>query len=133
MSMHIYPQTGTFANPETHPLHGFVPLWPAVFWLLVRFLTCLAIDCFGNKIFYTCPNLRQPSCSQRYAIACFGTYLIHAQTCDNPVITLVFTVLHNGKLQVSTYFSHLQTCDNVRVYSATQWTASVHILHMPNL
>ena len=29
-----------------------------------------------------------------------------------------------------TYFTHAQTCDNVRVKSATQWTASVHTLHM---
>ena len=31
---------------------------------------------------------------------------------------------------VGTYFTHVQTCDNVRVPSATQWTASVHTLHM---
>ena len=30
-----------------------------------------------------------------------------------------------------TYLTHGQTCDNVRVQSATQWTASVHTLHMP--
>ena len=30
-----------------------------------------------------------------------------------------------------TYFTHAQTCDYVRVQSATQWTASVHTLHMP--
>ena len=30
-----------------------------------------------------------------------------------------------------TYFTHAQTGDNVRVQSATQWTASVHTLHMP--
>ena len=30
-----------------------------------------------------------------------------------------------------TYFTHAQTCDNFRVQSATQWTASVHTLHMP--
>ena len=29
-----------------------------------------------------------------------------------------------------TYFTHVQTCDNVRVQSATEWTASVHTLHM---
>ena len=29
-----------------------------------------------------------------------------------------------------TYFTHVQTCDNVRVQNATQWTASVHNLHM---
>ena len=30
-----------------------------------------------------------------------------------------------------TYFTHAQSCDNVRVPSATEWTASVHTLHMP--
>ena len=29
-----------------------------------------------------------------------------------------------------TYSTHVQTCDHVRVQSATQWTASVHTLHM---
>ena len=29
------------------------------------------------------------------------------------------------------YFTHAQSCDNVRVHSATEWTASVHTLHMP--
>ena len=29
-----------------------------------------------------------------------------------------------------TFFTHAQTRDNVRVKSATQWTASVHPLHM---
>ena len=30
-----------------------------------------------------------------------------------------------------TYFTHAQTCYVTRVQSATQWTASVHTLHMP--
>ena len=30
-----------------------------------------------------------------------------------------------------TYVTHAQSCDNVRVQSATEWTASVHTLHMP--
>ena len=30
-----------------------------------------------------------------------------------------------------TYFTHAQSCDNVRVKTATEWTASVHTLHMP--
>ena len=46
---------------------------------------------------------------------CFRTYFTHAQTCVN----------------FGTYFTHAQACDNVRVKSATQWTASVHTLHMP--
>ena len=30
-----------------------------------------------------------------------------------------------------TYFTHARTCDDIRVQGATQWTASVHTLHMP--
>ena len=30
-----------------------------------------------------------------------------------------------------TYLKHAQSCDNVRVHSATEWTASVHTLRMP--
>ena len=58
------------------------------------------MDCFGTYL-YTCPNLWQHSCSKCYAMDCFSTYL-----------------------------THVQTCDNVRVQSATQWTVSVHTLHM---
>ena len=43
---------------------------------------------------------------------CFGTYFTHVQTCDN---VRVQSAIGN---------------DNVRVQSATQWTASVHTLHM---
>ena len=33
-----------------------------------------------------------------------------------------------------TYFTHVQTCNVTRVQSATEWTASVHTLHIcPNL
>ena len=52
-------------------------------------------------ILYTCPNLWCNSCSKCYAMDRFGTYSTHAQTCD---VT--------------------------RVQSATQWTASVHTLHI---
>ena len=52
-------------------------------------------------ILYTCPNLWCNSCSKCYGMDCFGTY-----------------------------FTHVQTCDVTRVQSATEWTASVHTLHM---
>ena len=54
-----------------------------------------------GHIIYTCPNLWLRSCSKCYGMDCFGTY-----------------------------FTHVQTCDYVRVQSATEWTASVHTLHM---
>ena len=41
------------------------------------------------------------TCSKRCAMDCFGTY-----------------------------FTHVQTCNVTRVQSATEWTASVHSLHM---
>ena len=41
------------------------------------------------------------TCSKRCAMDCFGTY-----------------------------FTHVQTCNVTRVQSATEWTASVHTLHM---
>ena len=41
------------------------------------------------------------TCSKRCAVDCFGTY-----------------------------FTHVQTCNVTRVQSATEWTASVHTLHM---
>ena len=47
---------------------------------------------------------------------------------SKPVITFVFKVLCNGLLRYILY-----TCpnrDKVHVQSATQWTASVHTLHM---
>ena len=80
---------------------------------------------------------------------CFGTYLTHAQRCDNnvrvhsatqwtasvhtlhmpkAVITFMFKVLQDC---FGTYFTHAQSCDNVHVQSATDWAASVHTLHMP--
>ena len=40
MCIYIYihvPATQTIADPETHPLRGFVPFWPAVFSLLDLF------------------------------------------------------------------------------------------------
>ena len=32
---------------------------------------------------------------------------------------------------LGTYFTHAQTCNVTRVQSTTEWTASVHTLHMP--
>ena len=84
---------------------------------------------------------------------CFGAYFRHAY---NAVIKFVFKLLRNGLLRCilytclynavitfrscskcygmdcfGTFFTHAQSCDNVRVQSATEWSASVHTLHMP--
>ena len=42
-----------------------------------------------------------------------------------------FCIFQNDGMDCfGTYFTHAQSCDNVRVQSATEWTASVHTLHM---
>ena len=57
---------------------------------------------------------------------CFGTYFTHAQTCD------YVRVQSATQWTASVHIFHMpKTCDDVRVQSATQWTASVHTLHMP--
>ena len=56
---------------------------------------------------------------------CFGTYLTHAQSCDNVRV-------HSAtEWTASVHTLHAQSCDNVRVQSATDWAASVHTLRMP--
>ena len=103
-------------NGDVRTLSMLVPLgilfhvfasWPktavvfCVFFLL-RFVLKALRNELHRYILYTCPNLWCNPCSKCYAMNCFGTY-----------------------------FSHAQTCDVTRVQSATQWTASVHTLHMP--
>ena len=100
--IYIYPQTGTFADPETHPLRGFGPLCRYRVLAFGRFfLDKVLRNGLLRYILYTCPNLWCNSCSKCYGMDCFGTY-----------------------------FTHVQTCDVTRVQSATEWTASVHTLHM---
>ena len=100
--MYIYPQTGTFADPETHPLRGFDPLCRYRVLAFGRFfLDKVLRNGLLRYILYTCPKLWCNSCSKCYRMDCFGTY-----------------------------FTHVQTCDVTRVQSATKWTASVHTLHM---
>ena len=63
--------------------------------------------------------------SKCYAMDCLGTCFTHAQTCG---VTRV-KVLRNGLPRYMLY-----TCPNLwcnPCQSATQWTASVHALHMP--
>ena len=47
------------------------------------------------------------------------------------VTTFVFEVQCYGMGCFGTYFTHAQRCDNLRVQSAAERTASVHILRMP--
>ena len=105
---------------------------------------CYAMDCLGTYFSHvqTCDNVRVTSATHWTAWA-------HTSHMSKPVTTFGFKVLHNGLLghilhtcpnlwqrsgskcyAMGTYFTHVQTCDNVRVQSATQWTAVVHILHM---
>ena len=106
------------------------------------------MDCFGTYSTHaqTCDDFRVQSATQ-------WTASVHTLHMPKPVITFVFKVLRNGLLRLlldtcsnlrlsscskcyamdcfGTYSTHAQTCDYVRVQSATQWTASVHTLHMP--
>ena len=108
---------------------------------------CYAMDCFSTYLTHvqTCDNVRVQSATQ-------WTVSVHTLHMSKPVVTFVFKVLRNGLLRYilytspnlwasscskcyamdcfGTYFTHVQTCGNVRVQSATQWTASVHALHM---
>ena len=81
-----------------------------------------------------------------------GLLLVHSLHMSKPVMQTVFRVLRNGLLRYilytcpnlwcnpwskcygmdcfGTYFTHVQTCDVTHVQSATEWTASVHTLHM---
>ena len=105
------------------------------------------MDCFGTYFTHvqTCDNVHVQSATQ-------WTASVHTLHMSKPVLTFVFKVLRNGLLRYilytcpnlwasscskcyamdcfGTYFTHVQTCGNVRVQSATQWTASVHALHM---
>ena len=74
---------------------------------------------------YTCPNLWCNPCSKCYAMDCFGTYLTQ---CPNLWCNPCFKCYAMDCF--GTYLTHVQTCDVTRVQSATQWTASVHTLHM---
>ena len=101
----------------------------------------------------TCPNL---SCDNAFKVLRNGAASVHTShmpkggktfvfkvlrngllryilyTCPKhpkAVISFVSKVLRNGLLRYITYTA--QSCDNVRVQSATEWTASVHTLHMP--
>ena len=108
-------------------------------------------------ILYTCPNLYdnvRVDCLgayfthvQTYMITFVLTASVHTSQRSKPATTCVFKVLRNVLLRyilytcpnlydnvridcLGAYCTKVQTCDNVRVQSATQWTSSVHTLHM---
>ena len=58
-----------------------------------------------------------------------GWFLPFSRFCAFTCSVLAFSCY--GMHCFGTYLTHAQSFDNVRVHSATQWTASVHILHMP--
>ena len=109
---------------------------------------CYGMDCFGTYL-YTCPNLWCNSC---FKVLRNGLLRYILYTSSNLWCNSCFKVLRNGLLRYilytssnlwcnwcwkcygmdcsGTYFTHVQTCDVTRVQSATEWTASVHILHI---
>ena len=108
---------------------------------------CYGMDCLGTYFTHvqTCDVTRVQSATE-------WTAWVHALHMSKPVMLLVFNVLRNGLLRYMLYtcpnlwcnscakcygmdclgtcFTHVQTCDVTRVQSATEWTASVHTLHM---
>ena len=56
--IYIYPQTGTFADPETHPLRGFGPLGRGRVLAFGRFLLDKVLrNGLLRYILHTCPNM----------------------------------------------------------------------------
>ena len=127
-SNYIFPQTGMFADPETHPLRGFVPFLAGrvlafgrvfcFFWTLTAsvhtvhmpkpvktFVLKVLRNGLLRYILYTCPNLWLRSCSKCYAM----TASVHTLHMPKPVITFVFKVLRNGLLRYI-----LCTCPNLK-------------------
>ena len=62
-------------------------------------------------------------CSKCYAMDCLGTYITHVQSCD------VTRVQSATQWTASVHTLHMPKPNVTRVQSATQWTASVHTLH----
>ena len=80
-------------------------------------------------ILHTCPKVGKPSCSKCYRKDCFSTELTHAQSFDNVRV-------HSAtQWTASVHTLHMpeasQSCDSLCVQSATEWAASVHNLHVP--
>ena len=80
-------------------------------------------------ILHTCPKVGKPSCSKCYRKDCFSTELTHAQSFDNVRV-------HSAtQWTASVHTLHMpaasQSCDILCVQSATEWAASVHNLHVP--
>ena len=56
--IYIYPQTGTFADPETHPLRGFGPFCRGRVLAFVLFLLDKVLrNGLLRYILYTCPSM----------------------------------------------------------------------------
>ena len=79
-------------------------------------------------ILYTCPHLWLRSCSKCYGMDCFGTYSTHVQSIPKLWLHLCSKCYRMDCF--GAHSTHVQTCDYVRVQTATEWTASVHTLHM---
>ena len=63
---------------------------------------------------------------------CFGTYFTHAQTCNvTRVQSATEWTASVHTLHMSKPVNPCSKCNVTRVQSATEWTASVHTLHMP--
>ena len=80
-------------------------------------------------ILHTCPKVGKPSCSKCYRKDCFSTDLTHAQSFDN--VRAHSATQWTASLHTLHMPEASQSCDILCVQSATEWAASVHSLHVP--
>ena len=80
-------------------------------------------------IFTHAQSLWKPSCSKcsAYGMGCFGTYFTHAQRCEN--LRVQSATERTASVHI---FTHCPKAVITFMFkSAMEWAASVHTLHMP--
>ena len=124
--IYIYPQTGTFADPETHPLRAFVPFLPGrvlafgLFFFAFFVASRASVHTWHGHI--PKPNVTRVQSATQW------TASVHTLHMPKPNVTRVQSAT---QWTASVYTLHMPKPNVTRVQSATEWTASVHTLHMP--
>ena len=126
LNIYKYPQTGTFADPETHPLRAFVPFLPGrvlafgLFFFAFFVASRASVHTWHGHI--PKPNVTRVQSATQW------TALVHTLHMPKPNVTRVQSAT---QWTASVHTLHMPKPNVTRVQSATQWTASVHTLHMP--
>ena len=124
--IYIYPQTGTFADPETHPLRAFVPFLPGrvlafgLFFFAFFVASRASVHTWHGHI--PKPNVTRVQSATQW------TASVHTLHMPKPNVTRVQSAT---EWTASVHTLHMSKPNLTRVQSATEWTASVHTLHMP--